>query len=1044
MPSLLTSLATPALQVLNYNRANFLHDRGQEVGRAYTGITYRIAQFGQYRQDVRDIAGMTTLRMNNFHVVTCLELTMCVGLLGPARMPADVPEWVVWHQLLSLCSAFAYLVAALWLSTFAAVSAESFCVRLQTQYIRLPVADDLELDQALTKADDFEEAQPAAMARVPFFQRVADTILGGDMYTAASSGADSKVPASHRSADGGPSFAAAPLAEGYDTAAVAAATEDYGYDPALDTGAPLVSLEHLQLYRQLQRNWQGLDAYARVCMTVGTHWLLVSLAHYMVGWTLCHHQKIAPAVAGTTICVGAGCMLTYLDLVIGRVELVCVTLLVAAGPALVCGGAALQEYNAADTPLVSACAGMVHAALVAYFWLVGRSSSREAALPLRFRGVRYLDLFGPIIKELEESEEQDDYGYGVSSSPGVGVPGRFAQEMQRPAATAKQPSLYGRPCAETEEASRRLAIALADCAKASLSLAKKMRLLQVAINYVEASFLEDDVPLTDTARRTLAALQMAEEARSLRQGVAVAQAQSRGAEFKLLGRVQAELDGTLSRLGNKIGVALDKDPYGPQGVAPTAGLAAAAPLGDLAARAESLSVRSHRLLANWSTAVPPTTPGTASMTLGRSPREPKTPSARAPKVADPEEIGGKVKHASQNEQYEAAHAEDSRLPTNPASIRLPTRTYHFLSCAFTAMWLAGVVAHLAFHHAGISHQTNLSAGRRLVAPMFGFASVAGPLAPAATLLPMEWPLPESFYGPTTFLVDNNTSDHSTGGQPPRLLVSNGLTAYGLSAGRNGSAGEAVALACQPLEGVPDVVAVAVAERSQGAMLLAGRQGLARCGNASQARDQADAAADMAFLAPPRGRPILLLRPQQQHRRLIPVGELAMPRYAPVRGSSWSWRGLALLRPPPPRLRADGESPAAGDVLVAVSASLKKRGRLHRQRRLRSTRGTGARTSSTLRLRVHAWNALDGSYLGDWALPQVLETEEEGGVPARRRLRSLAFGACPDSRSLCAMTLQQATASVLAGEQERPPPPPAQQALRLVKVFSTEALADAAL
>ena len=30
-------------------------------------------------------------------------------------------------------------------------------------------------------------------------------------------------------------------------------------------------LEHVQLYRRTQANWQSFDAYARVCMSMGTN-----------------------------------------------------------------------------------------------------------------------------------------------------------------------------------------------------------------------------------------------------------------------------------------------------------------------------------------------------------------------------------------------------------------------------------------------------------------------------------------------------------------------------------------------------------------------------------------------------------------------------------------------------------------------------------------------------------------------------------------------------------------------------------------------------
>lgn len=72
-----------------------------------------------------------------------------------------------WRQV-SLCSAFVFLVTSMWLATRAAVAAGSFNVRLQTQYIRLPLPDDEQLDSALTKAEDFEGVELTNILRLPF------------------------------------------------------------------------------------------------------------------------------------------------------------------------------------------------------------------------------------------------------------------------------------------------------------------------------------------------------------------------------------------------------------------------------------------------------------------------------------------------------------------------------------------------------------------------------------------------------------------------------------------------------------------------------------------------------------------------------------------------------------------------------------------------------------------------------------------------------------------------------------------------------------
>jgi len=47
-----------------------------------------------------------------------------------------------------------------------------------------------------------------------------------------------------------------------------------------DFASPVALLTHVRLFRQLQANWQSYDAYARVCMSLGTSQLLHALCRW--------------------------------------------------------------------------------------------------------------------------------------------------------------------------------------------------------------------------------------------------------------------------------------------------------------------------------------------------------------------------------------------------------------------------------------------------------------------------------------------------------------------------------------------------------------------------------------------------------------------------------------------------------------------------------------------------------------------------------------------------------------------------------------------
>lgn len=58
--------------------------------------------FNLYRQDIRDLVGLTTAKMSHYHVVACLELAMTCTLLGPARLPSEAPRPTLGHPAVRL------------------------------------------------------------------------------------------------------------------------------------------------------------------------------------------------------------------------------------------------------------------------------------------------------------------------------------------------------------------------------------------------------------------------------------------------------------------------------------------------------------------------------------------------------------------------------------------------------------------------------------------------------------------------------------------------------------------------------------------------------------------------------------------------------------------------------------------------------------------------------------------------------------------------------------------------------------------------------
>mmetsp|Transcript_92081 Transcript_92081/g.237604 ORF Transcript_92081/g.237604 Transcript_92081/m.237604 type:complete len:925 (-) Transcript_92081:288-3062(-) len=386
---LLAAVAGQASTLFNYNRANFLYDKGQQVQRVFTGLNYQLQQFQLYRQDIRDLVGLTTEKMANYHVVACLELGMCATLLGPARLPKEVPEWVLWHQLVSLCAAVAFLVTSMWLATRAAVAAGSFNVRLQTQYIRLPLPNDDMLDTALTRAEEFEGQDLESMLRMPFLRGVWNDMWNGSPDGSTEEAMEGGAPPQQQGSCQG---SVQHHSSGFSEKGAAPKNPLQSREPGLDQTAC-----GLALYQRLQRRWSCYDAYARVTMSIGTYWLILSIAYYEIGWTQCVQSRSLPAVTVAIMLSGVVLLLVYLDLFVSKKEVILAAVLIFSGPLLVAWGAALKQLQ---TPWHAIATGAVHTCLTLWFWHVGSIVPGKADLPTRFKGVVYLDIFGPIMDEI--------------------------------------------------------------------------------------------------------------------------------------------------------------------------------------------------------------------------------------------------------------------------------------------------------------------------------------------------------------------------------------------------------------------------------------------------------------------------------------------------------------------------------------------------------------------------------------------------------------------------------------------------------------------
>lgn len=146
------------MELFGYNRGSFMFDRKLRQEREYMEQDMRVQQFVLYREDVRDLADLTVSKMDTYTLISLLQLGCCLDLLvdGVLHRSGEeeahaAPRWLMWLYVVSLAEAMLYLFLTTWLAMHASVSCHSFTVRLLTQFVRLPLPSQLQLDAATAR-----------------------------------------------------------------------------------------------------------------------------------------------------------------------------------------------------------------------------------------------------------------------------------------------------------------------------------------------------------------------------------------------------------------------------------------------------------------------------------------------------------------------------------------------------------------------------------------------------------------------------------------------------------------------------------------------------------------------------------------------------------------------------------------------------------------------------------------------------------------------------------------------------------------------------
>lgn len=389
-------------EVFEYNRQNFHHDRDFRREKEFTLMEFRIKQAEQWREDVKDMVSLTEKKMHIYLLSLVLLCLITMILWTEGRLDESyAPEWLMTGYCLAMAGAFMFLLLSIWLGIYSAVSAQSFEVRLRTQFVRLPIPSWNEMEACRTYGSQFEKTEAKQMFRIPF--------LMGRQEDLVRTAPEQTTPATVSQED--PEIAGEPQVLG-PAADVPVIKEEIPFaDPwglerpndALELGTALreqvADQWHIKLSRQTAAHWQTYDSYARVSFTIGVNQTLLALTYFNLGYLLGSDKCREAAGWGFWLfmCMMEG--IFVLDMDVPTLQLRFMQVLIASGPLIsLC---AMKGWNhGSDVQRVTAeflvpLAFILHALYLFMMMYLCRGEMQEngTRIPACFRHSLYLDVF---------------------------------------------------------------------------------------------------------------------------------------------------------------------------------------------------------------------------------------------------------------------------------------------------------------------------------------------------------------------------------------------------------------------------------------------------------------------------------------------------------------------------------------------------------------------------------------------------------------------------------------------------------------------------
>mmetsp|Transcript_69869 Transcript_69869/g.186082 ORF Transcript_69869/g.186082 Transcript_69869/m.186082 type:complete len:827 (+) Transcript_69869:126-2606(+) len=441
----------------DWNKANYLEDKRQRQYAEYQKMSMRIEQARLWREDVKDVVSLTEKKMDAYLLTNTLFATATVMLWTEGRLETGTPHWIVWIYVISLAAAFVFLLTSVFFAMHASISAQAFMVKILTQFARLPIPTTRDVDQGRTYMQAFEGQRPTHVFRMPF---LGNRGVGSRLVREQETPNRPLAPSLQRARAGGEQPSSSTSAPESDPAAERPQGYPAGHRPIPtrlpwdERDAPLTAdpwlkeerrktyeldgehhvsvarLRHVLLIREAQKYYQAFDAYARVLMALGVNQFLFALTYYCLGLMLFQHGSSWGAISGMVIFVVAAEMLIMLEISWSALEHLVGAVLIAGAPLACLIASILWVVHEESWHLFLFLSFAAHGMWMLYLLHVSGSELTMGGqrLPLRFRSVLYMDVFGwmqteELIRQIKEdttepiplSEREDEESAGDDS-----------------------------------------------------------------------------------------------------------------------------------------------------------------------------------------------------------------------------------------------------------------------------------------------------------------------------------------------------------------------------------------------------------------------------------------------------------------------------------------------------------------------------------------------------------------------------------------------------------------------------------------------------